>query len=339
MNEDSFFQDLSDHEVAEVRAGGRSCRFAAGALVFSEGDPVGGFYIVESGEIAIFVEKAGHRQHVNRLSDGQYFGEMAIFDGEERTASAIAVTDTVLLCIDREHFLRFVGSHPVVARVIAERLAIRKEELVLRESLLDCTGIGDDRLSLSIKGDPSLRESAFTRERYESMVDKILEPLEPVLEALLTEHCVYRLFINFNSGEVRTSSILDPFNEKIHTADKLVLKNYVERHFPVISYDEKCEIVRDLQGVIRKHRYFDQLPEHWKHLLTDSHKRWQPVPREEISAVMSKLAVLRNMPNFYLRNISVSMITDTIRMQFNCDGTHIVNAVDYQRFLVENVME
>jgi CRP-like cAMP-binding protein len=339
MTPRSFFQDLSPTEMAEIRAHGSSTRVPEGDLLFAEGDPVGSFFIIESGRISIFVTKLANKEVVCTLGAGQYFGEMAIFSRDKRSASALALEDTELLTIDKDWFLQFVDAHPHIAEHINAVLTTRKEELILKENLLKSTGIDSDRLHVSIKGDPSLRESAFTRERYESMVDKILEPLEPVLEALLTEHCVYRLFINFNSGEVRTSSILDPFNEKIHTADKLVLKNYVERHFPVISYDEKCEIVRDLQGVIRKHRYFDQLPEHWKHLLTDSHKRWQPVPREEISAVMSKLTVLRNMPNFYLRNISVSMITDTIRMQFNCDGTHIVNAVDYQRFLVENVME
>jgi len=337
MNEDSFFQDLSDHEVAEVRAGGRSCRFAAGALVFSEGDPVGGFYIVESGEIAIFVEKAGHRQHVNRLSDGQYFGEMAIFDGEERTASAIAVTDTVLLCIDREHFLRFVGSHPVVARVIAERLAIRKEELVLRESLLDCTGIGDDRLSLSIKGDPSLRESAFSRERYESVVDRLLPKLQPQLEELLLKRSVYRLFINFGSGEVRTSSVFEPFVEEIHTADKLTYRAYVQRHFPAISYAEKAAMIRGMYDHIERDRHYAQLPALWKNILAVSQGKWSPVPEQDISRVIARLTELRAIQNFYLRNINISMIRDVIRMQFNCDGTHLVSSSGYQQFLQDNL--
>lgn len=54
---------------------------------------------------------------------------------------------------------------------------------------------------------------------------------------------------------------------------------------------------------------------------------------------MSQLAKLRSIQSFYLRNFSISMIQDAIRMQFNCDGTHIVSAEDYQNFLRDNLEE
>jgi hypothetical protein len=49
------------------------------------------------------------------------------------------------------------------------------------------------------------------------------------------------------------------------------------------------------------------------------------------------LPVLRRIQNFYLRNVTISIIRDAIHMQFNCDGTHIVSADDYTRFLEENL--
>jgi len=337
MNEGGFFEGLSGDDIRELHDYGKRCRFAAGELVFREGDPVGGFYIIESGEVSIFVQKAGHRQPVNCLGAGQYFGEMAIFDRDERTASVLAVTDSVLLCIDRERFLAFVERHPTLAASIAERLAQRREELVLRESLLDCTGLSSERLSLSIKGDPSLRESAFSRERYQSVVDRLLPSLQPQLEELLLRRSVFRLFINFGSGEIRTNSVFDPFVEEIHTADKLVYHAYLQRHFPLVSYAEKATMIRGIYGFIAADPHYAELPSHWKNILERSHGQWQPVSEQDISSVIMRLTELRSIENFYLRNISISMVRDVIRMQFNCDGTHLVSSSGYQQFLKDNL--
>lgn len=338
MNQSLFSQYLGDAEVAELRACGRSLSAAVGELIFAEGDAVGEFYIIESGEVEIFVEKAGKRQPVNRLGAGDYFGEMAIFDQGERTASAAALGEVALLSIDRECFLAFLGRHPALAEHMAVRLAERREELVLRESLIDCTGLDDQRLSLSIKGDPSLRESAFSRERYQSVVDKVLPTLQLRLQEVLLERSVYRLFINFGSGEIRTSSVFDPFVEELHTADKMARRSYVARHFPAISYAEKSAMIRGIYGYIERDSHYAELPAMWNKILGVSHGKWNPVPEPELVKVIAQLAQLRSIPNFYLRNINISMVRDVIRMQFNCDGTHLVSSRGYQQFLEDNLV-
>jgi len=142
------------------------------------------------------------------LEKDDYFGEMAFFNNDRRTASAMAYDDIVLLRVDKDYFLSFVRSHPELSKKINATLIKRNEELLVRESLISITGMSANRLHVSIKGDPSLRESAFYRERYESVVDKLLPELETVLESLLLNRCVHRVFINFNSGEIRTSSVL-----------------------------------------------------------------------------------------------------------------------------------
>jgi hypothetical protein len=61
------------------------------------------------------------------------------------------------------------------------------------------------------------------------------------------------------------------------------------------------------------------------------------MPPEQVSIAISRLPDLRRIPDFYLRNFMLSMTRDAIRMQFNCDGTHIVGAEDYLLFLEENL--
>ena len=77
------------------------------------------------------------------------------------------------------------------------------------------------------------------------------------------------------------------------------------------------------------------LPDHQKTDYSD----WQPVAKRELANTISKLSVLRKIPDFYLRNFSMSIINDTIRMQFNCDGTQLVNAQGLQRFIDQNLDE
>lgn len=333
----SFFQDLSNSDIAEIKSHSSTKSYKKNEQIFSEGDAVDSFYIIESGQVSIYVNKSGKEEPICVLGKNDYFGEMAIFTKDKRTASALAYDDTILLSIDKDHFLSFVKSHPVLAEKINTVLDKRNEELLLRENLIGTTGINGKKLHVSIKGDPSLRESAFYRERHESIVDKLLPELEPNLEDLLLNRSIYRVFVNFNSGEVRTSSIFEPFNEEVHTADKLINKAYIERHFPLISYEMKSAYIKRLFAFISNDELFNKQPSHLKNIFTSSHGKWQPIEQAEIISVINQLTTLRNIPSFYLRNFSISMIQDAIRMQFNCDGTHFVSSEDYQRFLEENL--
>ncbi|MCK5336814.1 MAG: cyclic nucleotide-binding domain-containing protein [Gammaproteobacteria bacterium] len=334
----SFVQDLTESEIAELKCFSESVTYGDGELVFSEGDKVDAFYIIENGEISIFVDKCGKDEPICILSSGDFFGEMAIFNKDRRAASAMAVKQTVVLSIDKDRFLSFVKSHPVLAEKINSILSKRNEELLLMESVVGSTGISGEKFHVSIKGDPSLRESAFSRDRYESVVDKLLDQLIPVLEDLLLNRCVYSIFINFNSGEVRLRSIFDPFNEEIHTANKLTSSAYIDRHFSAISYAEKAAFIKRIYSNILDDTQFTCLPNHLKNVFSDTHKDWAPLSKEEISNVIVKLKDLRSIQSFYLRNFGISMIQDAIRMQFNCDGTHFVSSDDYHKFLEENLM-
>jgi hypothetical protein len=320
----SLFQDLTEAELQEIQAGSILKEFSESEIVFREGDLLDSFYIIESGAVSIHIDKSGQSEQICLLKKG---------------ATAIASDETLLRCVGKDDFLKFVKSHPLIEEKINVVLAKRNEELSLKENLMGATGLNAKKLHVSIKGDPSLRESAFMRERYESVVDKILPELQSSLQELLLNRCIYRVFLNMNSGEVRTYSVFNPFNEEVHTANKLISKSYIERHFPVISYEDKAEYIKRLFNFVLTDSLLKKIPAHFQNIFKRSHAGWEPVTAEEIISVMSKLTVLRSIECFYLRNISISVIQDAIRMQFNCDGTHIVSSEDYQQFLKDNVDE
>ena len=214
---------------------------------------------------------------------------------------------------------------------------MRKEELALKESVLDSKGFNLDNVHLSIKGDPSLRETVFNRERYKSIVDLILPELTPNLLNMLLECNVFRIVLNFNSGEIEAYTLFNPFTPETHAANKLTSTAYLDRHFPFITYIEKAQIIRSIYNTLSTTPYLNELSAHWQHLFINPLKNWEPVPIEKIEHALSQLKTLRSLENYYLRNFSISTIQDVIRMQFNCDGTHIVNNEDYLKFLKDNI--
>ena len=328
---------LSGSDLEKIRARAGEMAFKAGERVFSEGDEADYIYFIESGRVSIYIEKFAVKEEIHTLGPGDCFGEMAVFLNGKRTASAATVEDTVFMSVAKSEFLDLVRTDEEIASNIKSLLEKRTEELMLRETLIGSTGINSKHLHVSIKGDPSLRETALFRERYESAVDKILQELVPQLEELLLGRSVLQVFIGFNSGEIRTVSLLNPFCEEIHQVRKLLDEVYLDRHFPRIDYAQKADTVRQLYRAVQTSTWFDSLPAQQKHLWESCYQGWKPISPDEISTTISRLPELRSIQNYYLRNITISMIRDVIHMQFNCDGTHIVSAEDYERFLEENL--
>ena len=95
----------------------------AGETLFHEHDPGSSAYLIESGMIRIIV---GHDDGAMTLADlgpGDLVGEMAMIDDAPRSATAIAVEESVLLVIDREHLAeRVTQTDPVVRALLGGQL-------------------------------------------------------------------------------------------------------------------------------------------------------------------------------------------------------------------------
>lgn len=332
----SVLHELTSHDLGKIKSMGSQRSFLAGERIFSEGDEADYIHFIESGRVSIFIDKFNSRQEIGSLGPGECFGEMAVFFKDRRTASAQAKLDSVCLSLAKADFLELLKVEKSIAERINHLLALRNEELLLREKLLDA-GMGCGQLHIGIKGDPSLRESALSRERHESVVDKILPALAPKLEELLLRRCAYQIYIGFNSGEIRVASILDPFNDEFHPATRLLDETYLDRHFPAIGYEQKMAVIRRQYQAMRNDPYFGELPPHLGKVLGDYYLAWQPVAPDKIAQTIAQLPLLREIPNYYIRNTTISIIKDAIHMQFNCDGSHIVSRKDYERFLEENL--
>lgn len=80
--------------------------FDDGATIFSEGDAAADLYLIRSGSVRLVRDSGnGHAEEVAVLSDGDFFGEMAVFDPGPRLATAIAHGSVDLEAVDRPTFL------------------------------------------------------------------------------------------------------------------------------------------------------------------------------------------------------------------------------------------
>jgi CRP-like cAMP-binding protein len=334
---DSIFHSLSEQDFKRVAGLGRRVSYKAGEVVFTEGDDADHLYLVERGQVSMSLRRFDRREELSLLGPGDCFGEMALLQGAKRSATAEARTDADLWRVEKAAFLDLVDSDPEIAQRIDLVLAERNAALAIKESLLAGCSIQGQNVRISIKGDPSIRESAFTRDRHESAVDRVLDRLGPPLKELLIQRCATEVAIHFNSGEIRISSIFDPFNSEVHPPDKLLEKGYLDRHFPLIGYRRKAEMIHRLYRFIAEDECTRSAPAHVRQLYAAIHNDWLPIPAEELSDAIARLPALRRIPNFYLRNVALGITRDAIRLQFNCDGTHIVDIKDFVRFFEENI--
>lgn len=101
-------------------------RAKRGATIFDKGDPGTALFAVHTGTVKINVPSADGREAVfNLIREGEIFGEIALLDGQPRTAGAVAMSDCELMVIERRDFIAFVHQHPEVALKLIEVLCAR----------------------------------------------------------------------------------------------------------------------------------------------------------------------------------------------------------------------
>lgn len=104
--------------------------FAKNEYICYEGQPGNEMYIILKGVIGIYVTSPiGTLTEVAELKQGDFFGEMAIFDNLPRSASCIAKDDTVCIAVTKENLSAFIGNCPDMAAKMVENMSARIRKL------------------------------------------------------------------------------------------------------------------------------------------------------------------------------------------------------------------
>jgi CRP/FNR family cyclic AMP-dependent transcriptional regulator len=120
------FGKLADNEIGELLAHAHVERFSAGDEIYAKGSPGQSMMAVVRGSVKIASPSPDGREIVFAIMEaGEIHGEIALLDGHERTADAIAVTDCELLIVYRRDFLPFLQRRADVCIMLLELLCQR----------------------------------------------------------------------------------------------------------------------------------------------------------------------------------------------------------------------
>jgi len=97
----------------------------AGTVIFEEDDPGKEMYIIHEGKVRIVIRVRSIETTLAELGRGDFFGEMAVLEKSNRSATAIAATDLKVLVLDEDTFLTVIRSNPDVALAIMREMAER----------------------------------------------------------------------------------------------------------------------------------------------------------------------------------------------------------------------
>jgi CRP/FNR family transcriptional regulator len=126
-----IFSGLNDAELAFLAQRTVPRRFSAGEMVFAEGEPCTGLYVVESGHVRIFESSAGGREHVPRIEEsGSSVAELPMFDGGNYPASVSTIDEATLLFLSKQDFQSLCLAHPQIALKVLRVVGTRLRRLV-----------------------------------------------------------------------------------------------------------------------------------------------------------------------------------------------------------------
>jgi small-conductance mechanosensitive channel/CRP-like cAMP-binding protein len=125
-----IFSPLSSEELHQLALATVGHVFAPGETLIRAGDEGSSMFIVHNGRVAVQVADKGGPRTVAVLSEGNFFGEMALFTGEPRTANVVALDETEVLEIGHAAMKHIFDTNPNLAESISWTIAERQAALV-----------------------------------------------------------------------------------------------------------------------------------------------------------------------------------------------------------------
>jgi CRP/FNR family cyclic AMP-dependent transcriptional regulator len=127
----AIFAELTSAQLAFLTQRVVPKQFDPGELLFAEGDPCLGMYIVERGHIRIFKSSPGGREQVLSIDGpGSSVAELPVFDGGPYPASGSAVDSATILLVRKQDFHALCLEHPEVALKVLRVVGMRLRRLV-----------------------------------------------------------------------------------------------------------------------------------------------------------------------------------------------------------------
>jgi CRP/FNR family transcriptional regulator, cyclic AMP receptor protein len=188
LRQHQIFCDLDSEALDQLCRYAKHATLKRGDAIFAKGDPGTSLYAVISGTVKISISSPDGRSAIlNLIGAGETFGEVALLDGQARTADASANTNCELYVIDRREFLPFVRSQPALAMKFIELLCTRlrwtsdQVEQVILQNLPGRLASALIRLTRKHRLSPTDKTIAVTQQEISEMVGMTRESINKQL--------------------------------------------------------------------------------------------------------------------------------------------------------------
>lgn len=129
LNAVDIFAPLSAEETARLAKNSVRRVFAPGETVIRSGDEGSSMFVVHEGKVSVQINDNGTPRSVAVLNEGDFFGEMALFTGEPRTANIVAMEETEVLEIGFKAMKHLFDTNPDLVEALSHTIAERRAEL------------------------------------------------------------------------------------------------------------------------------------------------------------------------------------------------------------------
>ncbi|MDP2729547.1 MAG: Crp/Fnr family transcriptional regulator [Dehalococcoidales bacterium] len=115
----SYFEALGSQEMEQIGRDLQEVSYSKGEIIFLEGEPCRGLFVVKSGLVRIFKSSAEGREQVLLITQpGDSFNDVPVFDGGPNPASAAALEPTVVYLIPRATLISLVAGCPAALAIL-----------------------------------------------------------------------------------------------------------------------------------------------------------------------------------------------------------------------------
>jgi len=139
-----LFSELSDRDLLEISKVAVTQVFRKDNMILIEEEVGSTMFVILEGRVKISrISEEGREVILSILSEGDFFGEMSILDGQARSANVVTLEDATILVIHREDFLQMLHDYPQIAINLLKELAhrLRRSDSQIKSlSLQNATG-------------------------------------------------------------------------------------------------------------------------------------------------------------------------------------------------------
>lgn len=135
----TIFNKLNKKSISKISEITHTRKYETGEKIFVQGDPGIGLYIVQEGIIKIYqTDKFSNDREIIEFAKGDFFGDMALFDNEIRSATAVSHTESKLIVIFKPDLDNFIDRNPSlginILRSISQIIVTRLRQLNIEHS-------------------------------------------------------------------------------------------------------------------------------------------------------------------------------------------------------------